>query len=250
MRKAFTLIELLVVVAIITILMAILLPALRGAREQAKTVTCASNLRQCGLGITMYASDYNGYVMMFDWYGGWLRFYADLPQISGAREVKGEYLGNPNIALCPSAEPYRFDLKDTSTTPENRTYAFNFSYSDISGFNTLKNPYDYNDYRVAFRLSQTDRAIEEFSTYNGDINPRVSVFALLYDSQLPGTAYQTNFGNSNLSLHGGRGPAIRHNFKANILHVDAHVEPYSQKDIYNQIGFRTVVIDGSLVDLP
>jgi len=54
----FTLIELLVVVAIIALLMSILLPSLKKAREQAKRTVCASNLHQIGVGLKMYASDH------------------------------------------------------------------------------------------------------------------------------------------------------------------------------------------------
>jgi prepilin-type N-terminal cleavage/methylation domain-containing protein len=61
-RHAFTLIELLVVISIISILIAILLPALAKARMQANKTACKSNLRQLGIGITAYAVDHKGFL--------------------------------------------------------------------------------------------------------------------------------------------------------------------------------------------
>jgi len=55
--KGFTLIELLVVIAIIALLMAILMPALKRAKEQGERAVCLSNLKQLGLAWILYADD-------------------------------------------------------------------------------------------------------------------------------------------------------------------------------------------------
>ena len=59
MLFSFTLIELLVVIAIIAILSALLLPALRSAREKGRSIRCVSNLKQCGLGFQQSSADFN-----------------------------------------------------------------------------------------------------------------------------------------------------------------------------------------------
>lgn len=71
-RSGFTLVELLVVIGIIALLISILLPALNKAREQAKLISCANNMRQVGQAFFMYAAQSQGWLppaVSAGWYG-------------------------------------------------------------------------------------------------------------------------------------------------------------------------------------
>jgi prepilin-type N-terminal cleavage/methylation domain-containing protein len=59
-KKAFTLIELLVVIAIIALLLSVIVPALRKAKDAVKRVVCSSNIRQVGIAVRSYAETYDG----------------------------------------------------------------------------------------------------------------------------------------------------------------------------------------------
>ena len=91
-ERGFTLIELLVVIAIIALLLAILIPSLQNARDQAKDVVCRSNMKQWGVMMLMYADDNNS------------RFMPGWSQERGMWVIcLKPYYNIKKICLCPKA---------------------------------------------------------------------------------------------------------------------------------------------------
>lgn len=126
-RSAFTLVELLVVIAVISVLMAILIPCLNAARERSKRVVCASRLQQIGQGIVIYASNYDDRCPETTTRGSFhirstIAYYTTIQDVTGApgKRVGGpfnlghlfheEIIEKPEILYCSSApKEYRYE---------------------------------------------------------------------------------------------------------------------------------------------
>jgi prepilin-type N-terminal cleavage/methylation domain-containing protein len=104
-RPGFTLIELLVVIGVIAILIGILLPALRGARNTARDAVCMNNLRQAYLICRIYADENRGYSPAIGVPWGSLPNWALVVQSGTGRPgtTAGELYSTRSILVCPSA---------------------------------------------------------------------------------------------------------------------------------------------------
>ena len=125
-RNAFTLIELLVVISIIAVLIAMLLPALAMAKQDANSIVCSNNLREMVTGVLEYQDSYSGqlppYLASYDGvnYGTWIlplaKYFTNsgVNHFNGPATGRGSYHGSgyqinfqqlESIIICPSTTP-------------------------------------------------------------------------------------------------------------------------------------------------
>lgn len=176
MRKVFTLIELLIVMAIIAILASLLLPTLNQARDRAKAINCASNLKQFGLAMTMYVNDNNEWLpptnMMVSPGGPnptWTQLLmgpnpndATNPWQSGLKHIKGTYIGSVKMFVCPSiqrSQDLNGSVAASSGLPEWDRAGWWFSYPHYGMNGMLRTGLDYTSNKITYLKSPSRKML-------------------------------------------------------------------------------------------
>lgn len=153
-RAGFTLIELLVVISIVSLLMAILLPALKKARDAARTSMCLSNQRQCYLAANGYSMDYKDALLIKRINAGSIQYWVYwLAYQKGADGVSStpQYLTRP-VTLCPQNEFY--SSLANSTNPASLDTWFGYAMYMPSGNEMKDHGWNFQKY------TQTDTGLK------------------------------------------------------------------------------------------
>lgn len=136
-RKGFTLIELLVVISVIGLLIALLMPALAGAREAGRGASCLSNVRQVNTAFIAFSVDNKNRMPSFSTGGKYpdAYWYARIDwnneMLYMGQGIIGRYLGKGDVSGCASAQ---YDVIDWSTGPVD--YGYNHLLSTETGNDT------------------------------------------------------------------------------------------------------------------
>lgn len=186
-KKAFTLIELLVVIAMIAVLMAILMPALRAARDQAKKTVCTGHVKGLVLALRMYADDWDGNTHNSPNMGLWDNGWQNPTIVTKYGPNDGNaywgiayypYAKNKNIFSCPSADRVDywpengFTEKDLEEHFKYCSYGINgfvTTIRDIPNSNKKRNTNIFHDFKKHDEVIAFQDHIEQRLDNNGDM---------------------------------------------------------------------------------
>ncbi|MHC4352208.1 MAG: type II secretion system protein [Planctomycetota bacterium] len=233
--KGFTLIELLVVIAVISLLIALLIPALRAAREQGQKAVCLSNLRQLTLAWLLYADEHDGKFV----YGNAFRIHkvgdrvvleawlgnAFLPRNA---ETRAELIEHPNKgALWPWIQ----DI-DIYRCPRGRP-GHAATYTPVAAANgqLVEGTYQRPNKPTpdwAVRGKCVGRTVLRLTRLTDIMSPGASQRAVFIDQgDTPLDAFEVNYLLPTWKWHGP--PPIRHRYGTTLSMADGHAEYWKWK---------------------
>ncbi len=236
-KRAFTLVELLVVIGIIAVLISVLLPALNRARGAARTIVCASNMRQIGQATFLYVNDNKGLLplgsLALNASGGNAVWDTLLSKYLG-RESTDIYINNnppPTLkcpydnvdrpSWCPKAiRSYSMVQAATGTWPQRVANGIaSESYY----------PKGHAQYNVNFRTFKITDVRKSARTLM-----LVEAFGVVTNPNMAGHATGALCQTPNSQLGSFREPV--HHRKWNYLMVDGHVEALAPRDTVDTVA--------------